>query len=671
MTRVDILLGLKSKVEGAEQALGFLRSLTGGLSAAGAIYGSFNAMLESGRLASEIKRLASEANLTTNAFQALKFGAMEFGVSQDTVVRGAVTLRDNLQKAATDGASPLNQHLASLRLSAAGLQALAPERQFEVLGHAIATAADKERAFAAAMDLLGAKTAPKLLEFLRQLGVEGFENLARTTEKMTLSKKQLEALDRAANHWGRMAESWKVMKAHATNFAIAMSTSGTPASAGAAFMGMGGQFGAQQYKAAMEAAKPVAEDVADAAAETARAETVATMRAAERVAFERSLVGMGRETRQSVDAFNTKTLNDAIERFRRNRAAEEAAEERAAPGRALAALIDSSSAGLRGFGERLNAAQNNPFTTDLEKHRASVAILKEENAAIAEQIELLKRFGAENPGEAAGVRGQIRGLEDRRVGNDRGIGARHRGEMELGQLLHSDLAGQLSELGTTNEIVARSVGDVWRGTFSSLQGNLTGLIMGTQRFGGFLKNMAIDFGLNIVNSFAKMVAEYAASKAAMFLVDVAFAGKSLALSIASATKSLVAWIPSAIAASISSYGVAAAIGVAAVVAMLASSGGFADGGYTGDGGRNEYAGTVHRGEYVMDAGTVDRYGVDFFDSLRSYDGAAAAASGAGRTQRVIHVMARDLVSARQLARDPEFDNVMVDWAQRNRGEAIT
>lgn len=46
--------------------------------------------------------------------------------------------------------------------------------------------------------------------------------------------------------------------------------------------------------------------------------------------------------------------------------------------------------------------------------------------------------------------------------------------------------------------------------------------------------------------------------------------------------------------------------------------GFASGGYTGVGGKYEPAGIVHRGEYVMDAGTVGRLGVGYLDGLRGY-----------------------------------------------------
>ncbi|MBY3564129.1 tape measure protein [Rhizobium laguerreae] len=46
--------------------------------------------------------------------------------------------------------------------------------------------------------------------------------------------------------------------------------------------------------------------------------------------------------------------------------------------------------------------------------------------------------------------------------------------------------------------------------------------------------------------------------------------------------------------------------------------GFADGGYTGPGGKNEPAGIVHKGEYVMDAETTKRIGVKNLRRLQGY-----------------------------------------------------
>lgn len=49
----------------------------------------------------------------------------------------------------------------------------------------------------------------------------------------------------------------------------------------------------------------------------------------------------------------------------------------------------------------------------------------------------------------------------------------------------------------------------------------------------------------------------------------------------------------------------------------AFSGGYAGGGYTGSGGKHQPAGIVHRGEYVMPADVVGRYGAAYFDRALS------------------------------------------------------
>lgn len=84
---------------------------------------------------------------------------------------------------------------------------------------------------------------------------------------------------------------------------------------------------------------------------------------------------------------------------------------------------------------------------------------------------------------------------------------------------------------------------------------------------------------------------------------------------------------------------------ASTASQLAQTGlkfptGFADGGFTGSGGRNEPAGIVHRGEYVMDAATVKKLGVPLLNRLRGYaDGGLVGGgpSGAGGVMGDIHI----------------------------------
>lgn len=103
-----------------------------------------------------------------------------------------------------------------------------------------------------------------------------------------------------------------------------------------------------------------------------------------------------------------------------------------------------------------------------------------------------------------------------------------------------------------------------------------------------------------------------------------------------ASQSAAAWAPAALAASIASYGAAAAAGFTAFTVAMASgvavtaglssaaAASFAEGGFTGRGGRYEPAGVVHRGEFVFPAPAVERIGLENLEALNS--GATPAAS---------------------------------------------
>lgn len=87
--------------------------------------------------------------------------------------------------------------------------------------------------------------------------------------------------------------------------------------------------------------------------------------------------------------------------------------------------------------------------------------------------------------------------------------------------------------------------------------------------------------------------------------------------------------------------------------------GFASGGYTGDGPRNQVAGVVHKGEYVVPADTVRRVGVENLAALSNGGAAARAMTGVSAARSVggatvvqhISVDARSSVTPQGFARD--------------------
>lgn len=261
-------------------------------------------------------------------------------------------------------------------------------------------------------------------------------------------------------------------------------------------------------------------------------------------------------------------------------------------------------------------------------------------------------------------------LEKTRIGagSARGGGGGVVGGIELG--LQSTIAG----LGTTAQQVAGTIQNTLGSAVYAISDGISGWINGTLSFGQAASQIWTNFKQAALQAFTDMVAQYAVKKAAMFAIDVLFSAKGLALQLASAAKSLVAWIPSAIAASISSFGTAALIGAAAVAAVLAATGGFAEGGYTGDGGKYDVAGVVHRGEYVFPADAVERMGLRNLESMR-YGGMPASVamspSGGGGGGRGATVLVDNRREADRFRRGSPMETQIVQVVQANRYRIAT
>ncbi|MBX4992893.1 tape measure domain-containing protein [Rhizobium binae] len=108
-----------------------------------------------------------------------------------------------------------------------------------------------------------------------------------------------------------------------------------------------------------------------------------------------------------------------------------------------------------------------------------------------------------------------------------------------------------------------------------------------------------------------------------------------------------------------------------LLAGLGSLLGFADGGYTGPGGKNEPAGIVHKGEYVLDAETTKRIGVKNLRRLQGYAsgglvgapampvirGAASGGKQGGKTQIQVGVSVDDTGGLRAYVKSVSQDTV--------------
>lgn len=179
------------------------------------------------------------------------------------------------------------------------------------------------------------------------------------------------------------------------------------------------------------------------------------------------------------------------------------------------------------------------------------------------------------------------------------------------------------------------------------------MVFDAQTLDEAVANLAEGMLRSIVNAIGQMIAQELAYQAVLAMrgtvattaaaaevaatttaasASIAATTATTATQTAAAATTAAAWTPAAIAASIGSFGTAAAIGLAAVVAALAFTGGFRKGGYTGSGGVDEVAGVVHGQEYVFDAAATARIGVANLEAIRSGRAATTASGGLALAQ---------------------------------------
>lgn len=183
-------------------------------------------------------------------------------------------------------------------------------------------------------------------------------------------------------------------------------------------------------------------------------------------------------------------------------------------------------------------------------------------------------------------------------------------------------AGAPGEL-TTEPFIdfAGAATEAFNSADTALRGGLSrsieGLIMKTHSWRDALLNIGTTITGALVQSFSQMAANWIAERVRMFVMGESLKKAETTSTVAEEATKQAAMTPTALLASISSWGAAALIGAAVLTAVLVSMGGFATGGYTGDGRKYEPAGIVHKGEFVIPADIVSRQGPAYFDNLVS------------------------------------------------------
>jgi len=128
------------------------------------------------KLGEEVTRLAEATGGSATDLQVLGRVAAQNGAKLEDMSKAVLKLTKSTQDAA-NGNKGLADRFARLGIDLEKFKGLAPERQMERLGLAVNTARDKQAALADIMALVGTDAAPRLMQSLKALGEQGYDQL--------------------------------------------------------------------------------------------------------------------------------------------------------------------------------------------------------------------------------------------------------------------------------------------------------------------------------------------------------------------------------------------------------------------------------------------------------------------------------------------------------------
>jgi len=187
---------------------GSAKSLAKGLTAilgTRAMIGAINGAIEYG---SALTDAALATNTNIEALQVFRAAARNAGADANVMEKSLV----RIQKAGIDarnGLSTMVRAFAALNVDVEKFNKMPTEQKFEEIARGMAEADDQQAAYAAALDIMGTKNAPRLMEVLRKIGKDGYGALAEEIKKTNniMTETDAQELDAAADSIAKMQEN--------------------------------------------------------------------------------------------------------------------------------------------------------------------------------------------------------------------------------------------------------------------------------------------------------------------------------------------------------------------------------------------------------------------------------------------------------------------------------
>lgn len=189
-------------------------------------------------------------------------------------------------------------------------------------------------------------------------------------------------------------------------------------------------------------------------------------------------------------------------------------------------------------------------------------------------------------------------------------------------------ARKMAEIRDRTGSPMKTMADDLVGSFLNLDDTISSAFVRGMSNGESFNNILNNIGQTVVGSLLQSFIRLGVQMATNAIMGQTMQAATTKAAVSGGAAALAAWQPAAIAASIATFGAAAGVGTGAYIASQAvgvgagfmsqvATNGYASGGYTGSGSRNEPAGIVHRGEYVMPKHIVDQPGMrDTLEAMR-------------------------------------------------------
>lgn len=213
-------LGLDTKafqsgLKGAQgQAKGFASSMKSILAAATGVgfIGLAKRAIDTG---SKISDLSEQLRINAEALQTLNAVAIKAGVDQGSLERALRNVSIRTQEA-LDGNKMYAESFERLGIDLASFTKLPTEKKLELIAQAYSKAGKSQEAFADIAQVLGQRAGPKMLEVLRRINDEGFDDLIKSAKEsgQVMSNDVIQTMDEAADIIGRVSNAITVTTAN-------------------------------------------------------------------------------------------------------------------------------------------------------------------------------------------------------------------------------------------------------------------------------------------------------------------------------------------------------------------------------------------------------------------------------------------------------------------------